>query len=135
MASKKQTRYLKHASNGNVYIWTIPLSKRDDMLPCDKDGNLNCRADARFDTSDLSLREIIEGCRKKADLVDIAARYDLGFDKSMKLDEMKKSLLAALIEAGEIEPTDEEVESLGLNAGGGSKKDDDEGGDGGTDEE
>ena len=135
MASKKKQRYLKHAGNGVVHIWTIPLSKRDDMLPCDKDGNLLCRADARFDTSDLSLREKIEGCRKKADLIDIAARYDLGFTESMKVVEMKKSLLTALIEAGEIEPTDEEIESLGLGAGGGSGSGGDGGGGGGEDEE
>jgi hypothetical protein len=35
----EETKYLKKANDGTVYIWTETLSKRNDMFPCDKHGN------------------------------------------------------------------------------------------------
>jgi len=104
----RKTRYLKHSENGNICIWTPILEKREDMLPCDKDGKLLSRADSRYDISDLSIMDKITSCRRIADLIDLGARFDVGFEKDMKLKDMKLALIDELKEKGEIDDDDGE---------------------------
>lgn len=107
---ERKLRYFRHAATGVIYGWTKFLAKRTDMLACDVDGNLMCRADARLDTSDLSLRERIEGLHEKIEIIDLAARFDLGFEEKMEIEDMKRSFISALVEAGELDPTDDELD-------------------------
>ena len=113
----EKQKFFKNADTGAVFAWTIHLAKRDHMLPCNADGSLLCKADARFDQSELTLRDKIDGARKKADLVDIAARYDVGFTEEMKLKDMKIQFIDHLIELSLLEPTDEDMERLSKGSG------------------
>lgn len=48
------------------------------------------------DVSDLSLKERIEACTKDAEVIDLGARFDIGFAAGMTLDQMKASLIDEL---------------------------------------
>lgn len=109
-ASSVGPRYMKHRLNGSVHIWTPILERSENMIECDKDGNPIDFSTREFmrgdgvkmevkpgpDISALTLREKITSTRSRDDIVDIGARFDIGFASGMKLKDMKEQLIEAL---------------------------------------
>ena len=106
-------KYLKSANNGRIMPWTAVLGDRNDMLPCDKAGNLTFSSDERFDVSDMTMRDKVVGARRKSELIELGMQFGVGFDERMEDgNEMRAQLLDTLIRKGIIDPTDEDVERM-----------------------
>jgi len=106
-------RYLKSAKTGRVMPWTAALNDREDMLPCASSGDLMCKSDERYDVSTLSIRDKLMGARKKSELIDIGAQFDIGFDeRETDGNVMRMELLDELIKRNFIQPTDEDVDRM-----------------------
>lgn len=126
-----QVRWLKHRINGRVLQYTDILAGHEDMIECDKNGNVLTmrprtieRPKERFlvkdgqtvlqsvkqdvvivrpgeDLSAMSLEERITICRDIEELAQIAAELGAGIPSNMSLQEAKQNLVDMLPEIRE----------------------------------
>ena len=122
----EQMRWLKHRLNGRVFQYTDILAAYEEMLECDKDGNVltmkprtiqrdkerlvvkdgqtiidSVRPDTVIvrpgeDLSKMTLEERITICRDIEELIVIAASLDVGIPGNMSVQEAKQNLIDML---------------------------------------
>jgi len=114
MAISESKKFLKSTKDGYVYPYTEILAQRDDMIVCEGSGEV--KAPKSEGQEAVGLEEEINKLRKRQDVLDIAARYDVEFDApDAKIIELKAALIADLKERKIIAP--ESTEDDGKDAG------------------
>ena len=108
MAISRSKKFLKSIENGRVFPFTTQLSNRIDMIECDSSGKALDTSDMKLDKSDLDLRGKIKLLRKRDEVIDFGARYDVEFADKMTVKAMKDQLIQYLESEGEIDPIEEE---------------------------
>ena len=117
------TRYMKHRENGSIHIWTPILDRNPNMIECTQVGKVIdtfkprefVRGDGEKvvitpekDVSSMTLAHKTRRVKSVESMIDIGARYGIGFAEGMKLPAMKKAFLEQLPKV--TNPIDPEVE-------------------------
>ena len=103
-------RFMKHIKNGRIFPWHVGLEDNENLVEVDIEGDTLVKVP---EVEAMDIRDQIEKMRKRDDIIDLGAQYDIGFDDKLKAKEMKFLLCVELVKKGIIkDPTDEELEYI-----------------------